>query len=319
VTAMPERPPPTGWDEYEITAKMASTRPVVTTSGETVVFARSALESALEHVRTSFVPMVIEHLAFLPPTGRWHDGEIVTAEDGSDELVIHGRWLRRLRPAGPDPDPWTALPGVGSAEKPPASISIENVSLEPRNFEPEDLEHAKSISPVPVEEEHRWSALPPLDWVFVIPVVWGLTRFAGSFLDTLGRESAEALVRWVRGLSGQAKDRERDRLVTLRFVLPDGAFVFGFIPLPAKEDLEPETVAALGAAGRVAEFAGAQASHQVLGELRQAASLWKDGDWHLAWWVAGDETVRVTNWFLAHEPDPARFLGRPLLPDAPEP
>lgn len=227
--------------------------------------------------------------------------------------------LRRLRPAGLDPDLWSALPSVGSPEDPPASISIENVSLEPRNFESDDLEQAKSTSPFPVEEEHRWSALPPLEWVFVIPVVWGLSRFSGSFLDTLGRESAEALVRWVRGLSEQAKDRERDRLVTLRFVLPDGIFVYGFIPLTAKEDLEPETVAALDAAGRVAEFAGAQASHEVLGELRQAAFLWKDGDWHLAWWVVGDETVRVTNWFLANEPDPARFLGRPLLIDAPEP
>jgi hypothetical protein len=52
-----------------------------------------------------------------------------------------------------------------------------------------------------------------------------------------------------------------------------------------------------------------------VGPARQSAFLWKDGGWHLGWSVLSDETIRVTNWFLANEPDPSRFLGRPMFPD----
>jgi hypothetical protein len=85
--------------------------------------------------------------------------------------------------------------------------------------------------------------------------VWGVTRFVGSFLDTLGREAAETLVGWLRELSAGAKDGARDRIVTLRFELPDGAIVFGFIPITADDDFASQVRPAIEAVGSVAAVA----------------------------------------------------------------
>jgi hypothetical protein len=115
-------------------------------------------------------------------------------------------------------------------------------------------------------------------------------------------------------LSAKAKDGHRDRIVTLRFELPDGTVVYGFIPVAAGDEIDIEVIPALDAAGRVAEIAGAQAAERILGDACQTAFFWKEGEWHLAWSASNDE-VRVSKWFLANEPDPTRFLGRPLLPE----
>jgi hypothetical protein len=270
----------------------------------------------IEQVESAFIPMTLEHLSFLPPVGRWHSGEIIKAEDGADELILRGRYLKRLRPVDADPDPWQFLAArTAGSPSAPESIDIKHVAFASRTFEDAAVERAKATAPVLVSEEERWSALPPIEWVLAIPVLWGLTRFAGSFLDTLGRETAEALVRWLRDLSAGAKDGDRDRIVTLRFAVPDGTVVYGFIPIAAADPLDAQLLPALDSAGRLAEFAGAQAAAGILGESHQAAFLWKNGEWHFAWSVHSDETVRVTNWFLANEPDPTRFLGRPLLQD----
>jgi hypothetical protein len=304
------------WREAEVVAKAGSTRPVTMVSGELVVFTKAALEGIAEQVRTRFVVMQIEHLAVLPPVGRWHDADIVTADDGADELVLRGRLFTPLRPVGADPDPWVTFAASDPRPPAPQRIEIDHVGFEPRNFSATELRSVMANAPVRVEEEHRWSALPPLEWVLAIPVVWGLVRFAGSFLDTLGRESAEALVRWLRDSSDHAMGSERDRIVTVRFELQEGTMVLALVPVASTASLEDEVLAALDAAGRVAEFAGAHGTASSFGEVRQAAFLWQAGEWHLAWWVAADDTLRITNWFLEHEPDPSRFLGRPLLPDS---
>jgi hypothetical protein len=308
------------WEDDDVVVKAASTRPMRPTSGEgpMVVFAREALESVARQVETGFVGMSVEHLEILPPVGRWYAAELVTADDGADELILRGRLLQRVRPSGADPDPWQVLERHRElASRPPDVITIDHVSLEPRNFEKTDFEAAEANAPIPVREDARWSELPPLEWLLTIPVFWGFSRFAGSFCDTLGRETAEALVRWVQDLATRAKDNQRDRIVTLRFVLPDQTVVLGFIPVSASEDIEVEAIPALDSAGAgaVAEIAGAQAAEGVLGDALRTAFLWKGGAWHLAWSVGADDTVRMTNWFLANEPDPSRFLGRPLFPD----
>jgi hypothetical protein len=257
--------------------------------------------------------MNLEHLAILPPVGRWYEAEIVTADDGEDELVLYGKQLKTLRPVGQDPDPWAVIPRDASADR-EQRAAIAEVSLEPRNFDEEDFNQAREKAPIDITSETRWSALPPLEWVLVIPVVWGASRFLGSFLDELGRAAAAGIVTWIDGLAQKAKDPERDRLVTLRFVLPDDSLILALIPVRTDETtIETEALAAIDAAGAVAELAGAQADG-LLAEVRQMALIWKEDQWHLAWWVQDDETVRVTNWYLANEPDPARFLGRPLLP-----
>jgi hypothetical protein len=307
----------TRWEQDDdIVARVGSTRPTQLANGELVSFAREALEDALAQVENGYVPMNFEHLQLFPPIGRWYAGEIVRADDGEDELLLRGRFLRRLRPEGDDPNVWRLLDAYGiETADPPSAVAIEHVSLEPRNFDPADLEAARAAAPVPVQEETRWSELPPIEWVLSIPVLWGLAKFAGSFLDTLGRAAGEAVVAWLRDLSAKAKDGSRDRIVTLQFVLPDETTILGFIPVRATDDFEREVRRALDGAGNLAALAGLGATHNALGDARATAFLWKDEEWHLAWSVGADDAVRVTNWYLANEPDATRFLGRPLFPD----
>jgi hypothetical protein len=157
--------------------------------------------------------------------------------------------------------------------------------------------------------------------VLSIPVLWGVTKFAGSFLDALGNESARAVVEWISRLSAKAKDGDRDRIVTLLFELPsvDGVvpLIYAFIPVDADASVVDTTMPAIDLAGMIAEVAGAQAELDVLGALRRAAFIWSGGAWRLAWWVADDTTVRITNWFLDNQPDVSRYLGRPLLEESP--
>jgi hypothetical protein len=307
------------WRDAEIVANAMSTRPVHTETG-VVVFTAAALEGVAKQIRESFVPISIEHLSILPPVGLWHDAEVVIAEDGASELILRGHPLRNLRPVGKDPDFKLLLPPdrATSTTRP----AIASVDVEPRNFEPADFADARDSAPIPVDEVSRWSALPPIEWVLSIPVLWGVTKFAGSFLDALGKESARAVVEWIGRLSSKAKDAERDRIITLQFELPavDGVepLIFGFIPVDANADIAETTMPAIDLAGMIAELAGAQAELGVLGALRRAAFIWSEGAWRLAWWVADDTTVRLTNWFLANEPDVTRYLGRPLL-EEPQP
>ena len=301
------------WEEADVVARLVSTRPTTLVTGERVVFARSALVDMVEQFENRFVSMTVEHLGMFPPIGRWYAAEIVRAEDGADELIARGRYLRRFHPVGADPDPRAAVASVAQHGDPPVDIAIEALMFEPRNYDRRRLQELLQTAPVKVEEEARWSALPPLEWVLAIPVVWGATRFLGSFLDTLGRETAVSLTQWLRQLSSAAKDGDRDRILTLRFVLEAGPLILAFIPVPRDADFEGETLDALDAAGVVAELAGAQSQASILGDLRLAAFIWADQEWHLAWWVGEDDIVRITNWFLANAPDPERFLGRPLL------
>ena len=109
----------------------------------------------------------------------------------------------------------------------------------------------------------------------------------------------------------------------MQFALPGGdpvgPLILGFVIVEHAADLVEEVMPALEAATPLAELAGAQAESQVMGDLQRAAFIWKDGEWHLAWAVVrGEDTVRVTNWYLVNAPDPARFLGRPLLPELPD-
>jgi hypothetical protein len=307
------------WRDAEIVVKAMSTRPIGTATGEIVVFTQGALEDVAEQVRSGFVPIVIEHLSLLPPAGRWHDAEVVVADDGASELVLRGHPFRTLRPVGADPDPWTLLP----PDRPAAATrpSIASIDVEPRNFDPAEFAEARDVAPVPVEEVSRWSALPPLEWVLAIPVGWGMTKFLGSFLDQLGKESARAVVEWIGRLSSRAKDPDRDRIITLQFELPGpdpvGALIYAFIPIEPGADVVGETLPAIDLVAPIAELAGAQAESSVMGALRRAAFIWKNGAWQLAWWVVDEEAVRMTNWFLENEPDVARYLGLPFLDEGP--
>jgi hypothetical protein len=145
-------------DDDVVVTRAATIRLVQLTTGKMVRFAPEALEGIIAQVETQFIPMNIEHLSYLPPIGRWQSGELTTAEDGEQELTLRGRYLRRLQPAGKDPDPLRYLEArVASAADAPASVAIDHVSLTGRTFEDDAFERAEADAPIRVEHEQRWS------------------------------------------------------------------------------------------------------------------------------------------------------------------
>lgn len=103
-------------------------------------------------------------------------------------------------------------------------------------------------------------------------------------------------------------------MLTLQFELGDGSLIYGFIPCRSQGDgdTDGDLIAGLDEANTLASFAGLQQERSVLPNLKRAAFIFLDGAWHLAWWTDGISVFR-THWFDRHLPDPARFLGRPLL------
>ena len=71
-----------------------STRPTaVAGKDRRVSFALELLHDIVRQVRDGFIPMSTEHLDYLPPIGRWYDGEVVQAPDGEWELFLVGQQL----------------------------------------------------------------------------------------------------------------------------------------------------------------------------------------------------------------------------------
>lgn len=297
-------------NEYRIRSGM-STRIVQLTTGENVHFSAEGLARAAQQVNSGFVPMGVEHLSYLPPRGRLTRGELLTDDDGESELILYGKDLQFLR-AGE----MSLKPTGERGDEPPAEV-LANVTIgvERRNYTSEAWERIVADSPIPIEDKSSWSDLPPLIWMLAIPVTWGAIRFAGSFLDRLGTASADRFIGWVKRAATSSKDPERETLIEIRFILPDGGpSVLGFAPLDAQSDASiAALLTALEQAGLLAEFAGSVAAGQQPRELRQCAFQWDSDQWRLAWW-ATDEAVFVTPWFSGNYPDPQRFLGRPLLP-----
>jgi hypothetical protein len=222
--------------------------------------------------------------------------------------------LPQFVPDGGDPpDPLELIAQLPEQEVP---TGVETgVGFETRNFEPGDLGDIQTDPPFPVHAEHRWAELPPIVWTLSIPVVWGACKFAGAFFESLGKESAEGVARWVRAAWNRAREPERDRMLAVQFELPDGSLLYGFVP-SRYDDPHGDAVlaAALRATGLLAAFAGLQNERPVFEGLRRAAFIFDGTSWHLAWWTNGEAVYR-THWFNSHMPDPARYLGRPLLGD----
>lgn len=303
------------WEESGFRARALSTRPVqIADENQQTRFTRGALEDMARQVSEKFVAVTIEHLDYLPPIGRWYEASVVEASDGEFELEMNGRALRQLIPTGNDPaDPLDTVATLPEQTIPNAVLPV--ISFEARNFEVSDLPVIEAGAPFPMILEHRWSQLPPLIWTLSIPVVWGACKFAGSFLETLGKVSAEALAGWLRASWSRSKDPNRDRILSVQFDLGDGVFIYGFIPSqPDAADDEHTIAAGLRQSDLLAAFAGAQKEREILPALKRAAFIFMDSRWRLAWWTDGDSVFR-THWFDDHTLDPARFLGRPLLGD----
>src|SRR5438270_14059 len=174
------------WTPRRYRAKVMSTRPFRLPDDEHVtVFAREAMEGMVRQIRSKFVSATPEHLTFLPPMARWRDGTIVDAPDGAAELILEGTELPQFIPSGADRVPLDAIAGL-----PPGAddvrVDAAELSYEPRNYGHDDADHFAETYPIPLNVQHAWSTLPPLEWVLALPVVWPAVRIAGSFLDQLG-------------------------------------------------------------------------------------------------------------------------------------
>lgn len=298
------------YEPARVVAHGPTTRTVQLTTGERVAFAPEALHDMVRQAREGFVAMNVEHLDLLPPIGRWSDGEVKTLEDGEQQLLLYGSMLQQFETRAEFEDPFR--PASTAQKEAPSRVDLV-VRAEARNFDSETWSSAASDCPFPVEETHKWSALPPLEWLFSIPVVWGAARFAGSFLDRLGSAAADGLISWIKETSRRAKEPARDRYVTLAFEIEDGRTVYGFIPLTAEDDELTALRDALDRAGPLAELAGAQRDGLAM-RAHRIAYFYDGATWQLGWFVT-DEGVFRTKYFLDSAPDPERFLGRPLLPD----
>jgi hypothetical protein len=300
------------WTPSAYVARAMSTRPVqIKGTDYTTVVTREALEGMAAQVAADFIPIVIEHLSYIPPIGRWHSGEVIQAPDGEFELELRGSALRQLVPADEDP------PNVlGVVDELPAGGSVDltaELRYEARNFDSDANQELQADTPFPLKEEHKWSELPPLIWTLSIPVVWGAIKFAGSFFEALGKESGEAVAQWIRAAWDRSKEPDRDRMLSIEFLLDDGSVIYGFIPSGKDDDgTHAELLGGLDEAGTLASFAGLQQERGALPGMKRAAFLFLDGTWHLAWWTDGESVFRM-RWFDDHMPDPAGFLGRPLL------
>jgi hypothetical protein len=297
-------------DREEFIAKGPSTR-AVQLRGEDylVTFAKEALLDMAEQVRSGYVKMNVDHLSYLPPIGYWHGAEVVDDAEGHSELVMFGHPLSSR--AATD----TVLPAAGPRDAPPGPEFIPDVQimLEPRNFEPDDWQRLSDESPLPVHEQAAWSLLPPLIWLITIPVVWGVTQFAGGFLNRLGAATAEGLINWLQTHARQARDNSRDSLIEVRFEIAPNLNVSAFIVFDAHtKDTVDELRQGLEGLGSVASFAGWMTGNDHPAGVRLVTFIYANEDWNLAWWATEDSAF-VTNWFRKNCPDPKRFLGRPLL------
>jgi hypothetical protein len=297
------------WVQSDYVARAMSTRPVQIEGTDYIT--REALDGMAAQVAEGFIPITVEHLSYIPPIGRWHSAEVIEAPDGEFDLELRGSPLRQLVPVGHDPaDVLLLVDGLHEVESPTTEAQLQ---YEARNFTADDVAALQEAPPFPLKEEYKWSNLPPLIWTLSIPVLWGACKFAGSFFETLGKESAESVAQWLRAAWNRSKEADRDRMLTLEFTLSDGSLIYGFIPCGRRsEDTDQSLIAGLDQANTLASFAGLQQQHGVFPGMKRAAFIFLDDRWNLAWWTDGTAVYRM-HWFDRHLPDPAGYLGRPLM------
>ncbi len=298
------------WKPSRYRVLALTTRPFQLADDEHMTrFAPEALEGMLAQVRSTFLLATIEHLTFLPPIGRWVDGEILKADDGEQELVLEGIQLGQYTPVGPDPDPLEEVNTWASGHTGPITCHIQ---LELRNFEAADAEDVSKACPLSVRPENRWSVLPPLEWTLWIAVTWGLAKYAGAFLQELGRSNAQSLVSWVVDAGKRARESQREQMFTVMFDLNDSRYIHAIVPFES-DTAQVRLTSALASLDDIASFAAsAQRREGKYASLQRGTFLYDESGWHFAWWTDGND-VYLTNWFAKHCPDPARFLGRPLF------
>lgn len=287
-------------------AFVATTRPV-RASGDrfSTAFTREALEDMGRQVEEGCVWLDVEHLAFMPPSGRWRGAELRVGADGESELFFRGIELPQRVATAELMETLASLP-EGLPESQVSELSTQ-LAFERRNFAPEVASQIHSEGPGLVTQYERWSDLPPLEFILAIPVTWGASQFAGAFLKELGRAAGAGLAARIGSWSRRSKQPDRTAVFTLHFDLPNGASVSGYA-FAEPGEVETQVNRSLMASEELASIAAAVSELNLLPGLKRAA-YFLDGDtWRLGWWSDGDQVTR-TQWFDAHPPDINGVLG----------
>lgn len=283
-----------------------STRVGALSTGEPFAFAPEALEQMASRINGgTFLPIHEEHLTYLPPIARMVAARVDQADDGALELVTTGETLP-LAIFGDDPEPLPAVPSSMPATD--AVPETFHISLEPRNFEPHVFSGLMTSAPVPLRTHSQWSALPPLEIMFILPVTAGiaagLAAFFKSFGSELGTQSAKALSAWIVSVRNRAKEPERDLMLSARYELPNGAIIRGYMPAAVgQEVIETHLAAWADLSWFIEQIVQVEES-----EFKQASFVHDGQQWRLGWIVTTGEAVYVTQWFRDHAPNPLRFL-----------
>lgn len=284
---------------------LASTRSVRLRGEDRVVsFAPEALEGMAAQITTNYIPLNYEHLCFMPPMGRIDTATIHVADDGESELFVAGRSLPGYRIVdGPDlPSIVADLPRVYSPE-----LSVK-LNYTPRNFDEETARQILEECGDLAEPHERWAEIPPLEFVLLVPVVWGAGKFFGSFLGALGRAAGDALAAKISSWARKSKDPNRTIVFALQFELPDGSNICGYV-FSTSEELRASIDDVLEASEDLAAIAGLQSETTIFPNMKEAAFFLAGGNWHLGWWTDG-ERVLHTGWLDANPPDIAGILGQ---------
>lgn len=289
--------------EYEM--YVASTRPVRLVGDDfDTMLARSALESIVDQVDSKCIWILNEHLEHLPPIGVCKRAEIREAEDGEAELYYYGVEVPKIYGQGLG-DLQNIISQLPESDCPDISVEL---TYSRRNFDQGYGAIIESESNGVAKPVERQSALPPLEFALLIPVIWGASKFLGAFLSKLGEAAFEGLSAKMASWSKRSKDPNRTVVFQLVFRLSDGNEVCGFVLAPP-DMVEYAVEEALVASGDLATIAGLLQEQQLLPDMKKAAFFLDGNTWQLGWWTDGSETI-ITEWFLNFNPDIEGILGR---------
>lgn len=286
-------------------ARVITTRPITARGDDHVtVFTSECLHSMARQVREGVVWLNVEHLSFLPPLGRWRDGEVIVCDDGEEELFFSGEglphyWAEYVEAARDE-----FLARLPTNESPALSVEL---SYDRRNFDRATAEQLESDFDIPTHRRDRWAELPPLEYILTIPVAWGAAKFAGSFLDALGRAAGEGVVAKLRSWAKRSKKPDRSMVLVIEFKISHQSSMRGVVIAPTSEGsclLERawENIELL------ATLAGLQAEQDVLPQMVDSVFFFDGERWRLAWWTDGERVIK-TVWFQENPPDTTGLHG----------
>ena len=287
---------------------LASTRALrLRGEAHTTRLTRPALEGMAAQINQEGIPVLTEHLGFLPPLGYVNRAWVRDTQDNESELCVEMTPIPTL-PVETNLDgniDLTALPTTS------ATVPSIEITYDRANFDSQTLHEIENSTSDSVHPKERWAELPPLCFELLVPVAWGAGVFATALLYRLGTLCADALhskfSSWVAAMARRSKDPTRSIIVEFVFVCPDDGQLSGFILAPVNE------IAAAVEAGfqqieDLAAIAGVQAESNIFPRMRRSAYFFHNDAWHLGWWTDG-KNVTITRWYLENPPDAEAALG----------